>query len=79
MKLNFFPFHIHDNEIIRWRLVHYPDYEPLRIVIRAKCKKCGKESDGFPNKKRDIDWENKNINIEGFWFAHEDIIGKEIK
>lgn len=77
MKLNFFPFHRHDNEIIRWRLVHCPDYEPSRILIRVKCKKCGKESDGFSYNRRDVDWENNNRDTEGFWFGNENIGNEE--
>lgn len=74
MKLNFWPFHKHDYKIIRWRLVFHPQHEPLRRVIRLKCKTCGKEVDYFPKKERDIDWENRKRHLEGFWFGNEDFI-----
>lgn len=77
MKLNFWPFHKHEYKIIRWRLVHYPEHEPSRRVIRFKCDTCKKETDFFPKKERDITWENKYRHLQGYWLGDEKILERE--
>ena len=71
MKLNFYPFHKHNYELIRWRLVHHPHWEPLRIVTRLKCKSCGKEINRFVKERRDESFESENRHLEGFWLGNE--------
>ena len=71
MKLNFWPFHQHDYYLIRWRLVHYPEYEPSRIVTRLKCQSCGKEVNRFAKERRHQKFEDDNRNLQGYWLGNE--------
>lgn len=64
-------FHLHKWKLIRWRLVHHPEHEPSRIVMREKCSVCGKERNKFSKEYRDLDWEKEYQKLEGFWFGNE--------
>lgn len=63
------PF-MHKYKTIRWRLVHIPESDPSTILLRLKCKKCGKEKDYFTF-NIDRNWEKDNKELEGFWFSKE--------
>lgn len=64
MKLNFYPFHKHNYELISWRLVHLQNtFAPLSRVLRLKCADCAKEKDYFPNEDRDAAWEKENEHL----------------
>lgn len=52
-------FCIHDEEIIRWRLIHYNN-QPLTRQVEVKCRICGKTKVYF-GLKRDDKWEQSNI------------------
>ncbi|MCI3027710.1 hypothetical protein LMF32_00980 [Desemzia sp. C1] len=73
MKINFWPFHKHEYEMVRWRLVHHPHYEPSKIMLRLRCKSCEREINYFPKKERDVNWENKNRHLAGFWLGNEKV------
>lgn len=67
MKLNFYPFHKHSYKVIKWRLVHAPDHEPSRRMIRLKCTSCNEEKNYFPKAERSLVWEYYNRHLEGYW------------
>ena len=67
MKLNFWPFHNHVYELEKWRLVHQPNHEPLRVVIRFTCPECNKSFHYFPKEWRNEKWEEINKGTEGYW------------
>ena len=71
IDFNFWPFHKHEYEIIRWRLVHQPNWEPARRVVRFKCSTCGKEKNHFPKVERNESWEKENRHLQGFWNGDE--------
>lgn len=60
------PF-LHEYKIIKWRLIHIPEFEPATIVLRLKCEKCKKEKNKFTY-QRDESWEDKNRELERDWF-----------
>ena len=66
MKFNFWPFHKHKYEIIRWRVTTFPNW-----VVRLKCATCGKEKNHFPKVERDESWEKENRHLQGFWNGDE--------
>lgn len=67
--------HMHKWKLKCWRLVHYPEHEPSRIVTRQECVICGKERDRFTKPKRDSQWEKENQALERFWFGDETHLG----
>lgn len=76
MKLNFYLFHRHQYKLIKWRLVHHPHWEPLRIVTRLKCQSCGKEINRFVKERRNEKFESENRHLEGFWFGNEEEVAE---
>ena len=67
MKMNFWPFHKHTYKLEKWRLVHQPNHEPLRVVIRFTCSDRRKSFHYFPKEWRNAQWEEKNKDTEGYW------------
>jgi len=78
MKLNFYPFHKHSYEVIKWRLVHLQNsFAPSSRVLRLKCTGCGKEKNGFPKEDRDTVWEAENSQLQGYWSENDTAIGEK--
>lgn len=62
--------HFHNWKLVCWRLIHCPEYESSRIVMREKCSMCGKERNRLPNKERNRKWEDNNRDLEGYWYGN---------
>lgn len=54
----------HNYKVIKWRLAHYPEYEPSRRLMMSKCRKCGKEKRWFTNVPRNNKWETDNKHLK---------------
>lgn len=54
----------HSYRVIKWRMIHWPHYEPARRQLLSRCHKCGKEKNWLPSVPRNKKWENNNRHLE---------------